>query len=190
MYVFRLHPEYTSNGEHYAHWVDDGVVLMDTPHHKTGPVLDQWPSDLEFTLVRDGNDCDVYMNPCGLFFTERAVWELDPICGENTEWLPIRLTDGSSLFLFHPVESVPLGANSRFRSHKPGDNIIEVYDYDFDNPEQLPSCFLISQPATSPAGKGGFAFTGQYVTDQLRKAMGQFRGVEFAQVFPPNKNTG
>lgn len=190
MNVYRLHPEYTSAGDHYAHWVDDGIVLMETPQSKTGCVLDQWPADLEFTLVRDGNDCDVYMNADVLCFTKRVVDELDPICRGHVEWLPLRLVDGETLFIFHPTETVPLGKNSRFRSHSSGDNIVEVYDYDFDKPDELPCCFLIPQPATSPAGKVGFALNGQYVTDILRNAMMKFRGVDFAQVFPPKPKRG
>lgn len=158
---------------------------METPQSKTGRVLDQWPSNLEFKLVREGNDCDVYMNADALCFTERAVTELDPVCGDQVEWLPFRLTDGETLFIFHPIETVPLGSKSKCRSHNPGDNIIEVYEYDFDEPHKLPCCFLIPQPATSPAGKAGFALSGEYVTDRLKQAMTQFRGVDFTQVFGP-----
>jgi hypothetical protein len=162
---------------------------MDTPQSKIGPVLDQWPTDLLFDLVRDGKDCDVYMNPCGLCFTRRAVDALSPVCNGFTEWLPIRIRDGDPLYIFHPIASVPLGPSARFRSHTPGDNIIEVYEYDFAAPEELPCCFLIPQPETSAAGKGGHAFTGEYVTDTLYAAMRRFRGVDFARVFPPKPKT-
>lgn len=188
MNVYRLHPEYTQSGEHYAHWVDDGVRLMDTPQSKIGPVLEQWPSDLTFDLVRDGKECDVYMNADGLCFTQRAMESLSLVCGSHAEWLPLQLTDGETLYLFHPIASVPLGEHARFRSHTPGDNIVEVYEYDFDAPENLPCCFLIPQPTTSPAGKGGYAFTGVYVTNELHSAMGRFRGVDFTHVFPKNPN--
>ncbi len=190
MNVYRLHPEYTQNGEHYSHWVDDDVRLMDTPQSKVGPVLDQWPCDLVFDLIRDGKDCDVYINPNGLCFTRRAMTALSPVCGSQAEWLPIRLQDGETLYLFHPTAIVPLGERARFRSHSPGDNIVEVFDYDFDAPDDLPCCFLIPQPATSPAGKGGYAFRGEYVTDTLYAAMGRFRGVDFARVFPPKQKRG
>ncbi|MCC9641148.1 hypothetical protein LOC71_02605 [Rhodopirellula sp. JC740] len=190
MNVYRLYPEYTANGEHYAHWVDDGVQLMDTPQSKIGPVLEQWPNDLIFDLVRDGADCDVYMNPNGLCFTQHAVDSLSPICDGHAEWLPILLADSDPLYLFHPTETVPLGSSARFRSHNPGDNIIEVYEYHFDNPCELPCCFKIPQPDTSAAGKGGFAFTGDYVTDKLYTEMGRFRGVDFARVFPSPQNGG
>lgn len=184
MNVYCLHPEYTQSGEHYAHWVDDGVELMETPQSKLGSVIDQWPNDLVFDLVRDGKDCDVYMNPSGLCFTQRAVDVLSPICTGFAEWLPFRLRNGESLYIFHPTSSVPIGPSARFRSHTPGSNIIEIFEYDFASPESLPCCFLIPQPDTSPAGKAHYAFTGVYVTDRLHAAMGRFRGIDFAQVFP------
>ena len=190
MNVYLLHPEYTQAGDHYAHWVDDGVRLMDTPQSKVGPVLDSWPTDLLFDLVLDGNECDVYMNPCGLCFTERAMTVLSPLCGSNAEWLPIQTTNGKTLYLFHPTAIVPLGKLASFRSHNPDDNIVEVYDYDFDSPDDLPTCFLIPQPATSPAGQAGYAFTGEYVADRLYAEMGRFRGVDFARVFPRKPKRG
>ncbi len=190
MNVYRLHPEYTQSGEYYAHWVDDGVRLMDTPQSKIGSVLDQWPMDLLFDLIRDGKDCDVYMNPCGLCFTQRAMDALSPICSGFVEWLPIRIRGGEPLYIFHPTSIVPIGPSAQFSSHAPGDNIIEIYEYDFASPETLPCCFLIPQPITSAAGKGGYAFTGEYVTDTLRAAMKQFRGIDFDPVFPPKQKRG
>lgn len=187
MNVYRLHPEYNHRGGHYAHWVDDDVRLMDTPQNKIGSVLDRWPGDLLFDLIRDGKDGDVYTSAVALFFTQRAVDDLGPICDGFAEWLPVTVRSGERLYIFHPTSSVPLGPLARYRSHAPGDNIIEIFEYDFASPETLPCCFLIRQPESSDAGKAGTACIGEYITDKLYSAMSKYRGVDFARIFPPSK---
>ncbi len=187
MRVYRLHPEYNQRGGHYSHWVDDGLRLMDTPQNKIGRVLDQWPMDLVFDLIRDGKECDVYASTLALFFTQRAVDELQPICDGFAEWLPVMFKSGERLYLLHPTVSVSIGPLARYRSHAPGDNIVEISEYDFATPEKLPCCFLIRQPETSAAGKAGSACVGQYVTDSLYAVMNRYRGIDFAQVFPPKQ---
>jgi hypothetical protein len=183
MRVYKLHPEYTPMGGCYAHWVDDGVTLMDTPQDRVGSVLDQWPTDLEFPVDSNGFDCDVFFNPCGLIFSQESRDLLSDICGDDAEWLPMSIIDYGTMYIFHPVRIVSLGSDARYRQHNPGDNIVEIYDHDFDDPDSLPSCFLIPQPSSSAAGKNGAACSGVFVTNALREAMSQYRGVDFACVF-------
>ena len=184
MNVYRIHAEYDFTGGHYAHWIDDGATLMETPQDRIGSVLPRWPSDLEFEVVRDGNDCDVYFNASGLIYSRAARDAISLVCLGQAQWLPLTIAGLGDWYLFHPVFSVPLGSNARFRQHNPGDNIVEIYEYDFDEPDALPTCFLIPQPESSPAGKTNASCTGIYVTDAIRDTMSTFRGLDFAKVYP------
>lgn len=189
MRAFRIHPEYTPAGKHYAHWVDDGVALMETPQHLVGPVAARWPSELNFALALDGNDCDILFNPDGLIYSEHVKEIIDPICNQDAEWLPVQVSPRGTMYLLHPIKSVPLGAKARFRQHRPGDNIVEIHEYDFDSPETLPSCFLIPQPPTSAAGKAGYSVRGTFVTQPMYLALSEFRGIDFACIFTSNNPT-
>jgi hypothetical protein len=188
MQVYKLHPEYTDAGQCYSDWVEDGNLLMKTPHWRVGPVAAEWPNDLAFKRIgagnkRRGNDCDVLFNPCGLIFSQRVVAVLDPICAADVEWLPVNVDPVGSMFLMHPIRAVPLGPGSEFRQNDFG-NVIEVFKYEFANPDELPSCFLIPHPPSSAAGKVGLArFNEILVTDQVFDVLMQFRGVSCQQVF-------
>lgn len=92
MQVYKLHLEYTDDGQCYSDWVEDGNLLMKTPHWRVGSVAADWPTDLAFKRIsagkkRRGNDCDILFNPCGLVFSERVVTALDPIFPADVERL-------------------------------------------------------------------------------------------------------
>ncbi|PQO30599.1 hypothetical protein C5Y96_14105 [Blastopirellula marina] len=183
MKVFRIHPEYNARSDYYGQLVNAGRTLMHTPQSCVGSVLSQWPSDLIFSVEGEGAVCDVLPTPMELLFSEKAKSKLDPICGDHAEWLPVQVEPLGAMYLFHPTSVVTLGAQAVYRQRSPGDNIIEVRKYDFDSPENLPPCFLIPQPESSPAGQQGGSVSGVFVTDTLRDAFYAFRGIDFACVY-------
>lgn len=183
MRIYRLHLLYDALGENYARFVDDNLQLNRLPHERIGPVADIWPNGLQFRLGREGKVCDVLYHPNAFICSGAFRDEVARVCGEDAEWLPVGVEDLGEMYVFHPIRTVSLGPQAKLRQHRPGDNIIEIYRHDFESPHELPTCFLIPQPLSSPAGKGGFACAGIYVRDVVRTRMHKFRGVDFALVF-------
>jgi len=86
------------------------------------------------------------------------------------------------MYIFHPIRSVRLGPAAKYKGGS-RENIAWIDKYDFEDPTNLPLCFLIPQPPETPSGKAGGSTGGIYVTDQLRNKMWAYRGIDFACVF-------
>jgi hypothetical protein len=175
-------PKDDDGDEPFAPLVDDGLALMDSPQKKIGPVLDVWPKDLRFRTSVTSTTCDVLSNPNAFICTAKFKEGVSRICGTDVEWLPVFVEPFGEMYVFHPIRSVPLGPAAK---HTGGvsKNITWIEKYDFETPSPLPPCFLISQPPDSPAGRGGYACAGVYITEVLRSKMWSYRGVDFSLVF-------
>lgn len=182
MRVYQLHSEYTVEGDEYARWIEDDGDLMDLPQSKAGSVLAEWPKNLRYQASTHGRSCEVLFSPDAFVVSSRlrdAIAHCAPNC---IEWLPIDIVDVGVMYVLHPTASVSLAEAAVVRQHQPGDNIVEIGTYAFDDPESLPTCFLIRQPPTSPAGKAGSACTGIYMTSRLASHVRRYRGLDVACV--------
>ncbi len=187
MRVYRMHPEYDRSGNIRAHWVLDGKALMRLPQRKIGPVAGQWPQDLSFTVGR-GAPLDVLFNPDAFICSQRFLEGVSEVCGDAAEWLPVTVEGFGKMYVFHPVRSVALSSDAEIRRLAPGENVLEIREYAFDDPSSLPTCFLIPQPPESPAGKIGSSCRGIYVIGVTEARMRRYRGVDFACVFDSAKS--
>jgi hypothetical protein len=168
--------------EPFAPIVDDECALMHLPHERIGPVLDSWPTDLRFRVNASNTSCDVFFNPSAFICTSRFRGGVSNVCGNDAEWLPVIVEPIGEMYVFHPTRSVSLGPGAKYERHGSG-NMTWISKYDFENPLELPTCFLIEQPPDSPAGMGAWSYGGIYITDALRKIMWVYRGVDFTCVF-------
>jgi hypothetical protein len=169
--------------ELYGPWVEDDLRLMDLPQWKIGSVLQKWPKDLVFRADRTEPECDVFYNPCAFICTNRFKEGVSAICGNDVEWLPVIVEPVGEMYVFHPLRTATLGRGSEYRQNGVSGNIVEIRKHDFEDPSNLPPCFLIPQPPESPSGTVGRSTLSIYVTDQLRNKMWPYRGIDFACVF-------
>src|SRR5689334_664963 len=112
MKYFKVGPEYDEAGELLAKWVDDSLFLVDFSVFRDHPLLEEWPKHLTFPLGDErgsGFTCDVLFNPHALFYSQRVRDAIEPMLGNNAEWLPAQIQDVGKYYVLHPLDSVDLG---------------------------------------------------------------------------------
>lgn len=183
MKYFKLWPEYDKRGNNYARVVDDVLFLMGIWVWQERPLLEEWPQDLEFSLSRGGQLCDVLFNPLALFYSRRVRDAVEPMLGGTVEWLPAAIQGHGIYYILHPVVAVDLSPDAKVKQNGASDNVTFVEQYAFVNPSELPACFLIRQAIGSPARGHGSCMSDVIVSEPVRSEFLSFRGVDFAKVY-------